>query len=134
MIDKNDLINPINLNKIDINEINFFSGIPDLYFDDQNPLTLQQSEFYNDVKFPNYDDIEDFGTLLDKSSNSIFVNKLDNEIPYHSKILEEGCGTGQLSIALSRYNRKVHSIDLSKGSLIEGKKFIDKNDIKNVQF
>ena len=37
MIDTNDLINPINLNKIDINEINFFSGIPDLYFDDQNP-------------------------------------------------------------------------------------------------
>jgi ubiquinone/menaquinone biosynthesis C-methylase UbiE len=134
MIDINDLIHPINLNKLDMNEINFFSGIPDLYFDDQNPLTLKQSEFYNDVKFPNYDDIEDFGTLLDKSRNSIFVNKLDDEIPYHSKVLEAGCGTGQLSIALSRYNRKVHSIDLSKGSLIEGKKFIDKNNLKNVQF
>ena len=36
MIDINDLINPINLNKLDTNEINFFSGIPDLYFDDQN--------------------------------------------------------------------------------------------------
>ena len=105
MIDMNDLINPINLNKLDMNEINFFSGIPDLYFDDQNPLTLKQSEFYNDV-FPNYDDIEDFGTLLDKSHNSIFINKLDNEIRYHSKVLEAGCGTGQLSIALSRYNRK----------------------------
>ena len=31
-----------------------------------------------------------------------------------------------------RYNRKIHSIDLSKGSLIEAKKFIDKTDIKNV--
>jgi len=57
MTDINDLIHPINLNKLDMNEINFFSGIPDLYFDDQNPLTLKQSEFYNDVKFPNYDDI-----------------------------------------------------------------------------
>ena len=57
----NDLINPINFNKLDTNKINFFSGIPDLYFDDQNPLTMKQSEFYNDVKFPNYDDIEDFG-------------------------------------------------------------------------
>ena len=75
MIDTNDLINPINLNKIDIDEINFFSGIPDLFFDAQNPLTLQQPEFYNDVKFPNYDDIENFGTLLDKSSNSIFGTK-----------------------------------------------------------
>jgi hypothetical protein len=81
MIDMNDLINPIDLNKLNISEINFFSEIPDLYFHDQNPLTLKQSEFYNDVKFPNYDDIEDFGTLLDKSRNSIFVDKLDNEIP-----------------------------------------------------
>ena len=131
MINTNNLINPISSNKLNTNEINFFSGIPDLYFDDQNPLTLKQSEFYDNVKFPNFDDIEDFGTLLDKSLNSIFVSKIDNEIPYHSEILEAGCGTGQLSIALSRYNRRIHSIDLSKGSLIEGKQFIDKNEIKN---
>ncbi len=126
------LIDPISKKKLDKNKINYFSEIPDLYFDDQSPLTLKQSEFYNDVKFPNYDDIDDFGSLLEKSQKSIFVNKLDNEIPYHSNVLEAGCGTGQLSIALSRYGRKIHSIDLSKGSLIEAKKFIDKNDIKNV--
>ena len=97
MIDTNNLINPINLNKIDIDEINFFSGIPDLYFDDQNPLTLQQSEFYNDVKFPNYDDIDDYGSLIDKSKKNIFTEKLDKEIHYNSKILEVGCGTGQLT-------------------------------------
>ncbi len=132
MINKYDLINPIDKKRIDENKINYFSEIPDLYFDDQNPITEKQSEFYNDVKFPNYDDIDDFGTLLEKSRDSIFVNKLDNEIPYHSSVLEAGCGTGQLSIALSRYNRKIYSIDLSKGSLIEAKKFIDKNNIKNV--
>ena len=134
MINVKNLINPISLNKLNTNEINFFSGIPDLYFDDLNSLTLKQSKFYNDVVFPNFDDIEDFGSLLYKSLKSVFVSKLDNEIPYHSEILEAGCGTGQLSIALSRYNRRIHSIDLSKGSLIEGKKFIDKNDKKNVQF
>ena len=73
MIDINDLINPINLNKLGMNEINFFSGIPDLYFDDQNPLTLKQSEFYNDVKFPNYDDLEDFSSLIEKSEKSVFI-------------------------------------------------------------
>ncbi len=134
MINVKNLINPISLNKLNTNEINFFSGIPDLYFDDLNSLTLKQSEFYNDVVFPNFNDIEDFGNLLDKLRNSVFVSKLDNEIPYHSEILEAGCGTGQLSIALSRYNRRIHSIDLSKASLIEGKKFIDENDRKNVQF
>ena len=128
-----DLVNPINKQKLDRDNIEYFFGIPNLYFDDEKPLTATQSEFYNDVKFPNYDDIEDFGTLLEKSSKSIFLKKLDDEIPFHSNVLEAGCGTGQLSIALSRYNRKIHSIDLSKGSLIEAKKFIDKTDIKNVQ-
>ena len=129
----NDLINPIDKKKLDINNINYFSEIPDLYFDDNNLITSTQSEFYNDVKFPNYDDIDNFGTLLDKSSKSIFVKKLDDEIPFNSRVLEAGCGTGQLSIALSRYNRKIHSIDLSKGSLIEAKNFIKQNEIKNVQ-
>jgi ubiquinone/menaquinone biosynthesis C-methylase UbiE len=126
------LINPITGEKLEPENINYFSGIPNLYFDDNNPITNKQSNFYNDIKFPNYDNIDDFGTLLEKSSKSIFAKKLNDEIPYHSRVLEAGCGTGQLSISLSRYGRKIHSIDLSEGSLIEAKNFIDKNDIKNV--
>ena len=133
IMELNNLINPITKEKLDKNDIVFFSGIPDLYFDDKNPITSIQSDFYNDVKFPNYDDIDSFGTLIDKSSKSIFVKKLDNEIPYFSNVLEAGCGTGQLSITLSRSGRKIHSIDLSKGSLIEAKNFINKNNIKSVQ-
>lgn len=128
------LFNPNSKKKLSIDDINFFSGIPDLYYDDKESLTVTQSEFYDDIKFPNYDDIDDYGNLLDKSLKSIFIKKLDDEIPYHSNVLEAGCGTGQLSILLSRYNRKIHSIDLSKGSLIEAKKFIDRTNIKNVNF
>jgi 2-polyprenyl-3-methyl-5-hydroxy-6-metoxy-1,4-benzoquinol methylase len=129
----NKLVNPITGDKLILEDIDYFSGIPNLYFDDNNPITSTQSKFYNDIKFPNYDNIDDFGTLLEKSSKSIFAKKLDNEIPYHSRVLEAGCGTGQLSISLSRYGRKIHSIDLSEGSLMEAKSFIDKNEIKNVQ-
>ena len=68
-----DLISPIDKKKINTNNISYFSEIPDLYFDDKNSITSTQSEFYNDVKFPNYDDIDNFGTLLDKSSKSIFA-------------------------------------------------------------
>ncbi len=128
-----ELINPISKKKIDPKDIVFFNNIPDLFFSDDNKLTNTQSEFYNEVKFPNYDDIDDFATLLDKSSRSIFVKKLDDEIPYHANILEAGCGTGQLSISLSRFSRKIHSVDLSRGSLIEAKNFINKSEIKNVQ-
>ena len=67
-----------------------------------------------------------------KNLQNQFSQKLDDEIPFQSNILEAGCGTGQLSIALSRYGRKIHSIDLSKGSLIEAKNFCEKNSIKNV--
>ena len=49
-----------------------------------------------------------------------------------SNILEAGCGTGQMSIILSRYARQIYGIDLSKGSLIEAKQFINSNDIKSV--
>ena len=129
------IINPDSKKEINFNEnfeYKFFKDIPDLFLEDGNSLTKIQSDFYNDVKFPNYDDVEDFGSLLDKSRRSIFVKKLDDEIPMGSNILEAGCGTGQMSIILSRYARQIYGIDLSKGSLIEAKKFIDSNDIKSV--
>ena len=134
------LKNPVNNNEfiyewysdgVDKSDKEFY-GIPDFFVQDESNLTEKQSDFYNEVKFPNYDDIDDFGTLIDKASKSIFAKKLDEELPYGSKILEIGCGTGQLSIFLSRYNRKIFSTDLSKGSLIEAKKFIDKCGINNV--
>ena len=129
------IINPDSKKEINFNEnfeYKFFKDIPDLFLEDGNSLTKIQSDFYNDVKFPNYDNVESFGSLLDKSRRSIFVKKLDDEIPMGSNILEAGCGTGQMSIVLSRYARQIYGIDLSKGSLIEAKQFINSNDIKSV--
>lgn len=130
-----DLVNPItrkNIFQEDIGMYSTFSNILDLYISDGNSTTDKQSNFYNEVKFPNYDDLDNFATLLDKSRKSIYAKKLDDEIPYGASVLEAGCGTGQLSISLSRYNRKITGIDLSKGSLIEAKKFIDINRITTV--
>jgi len=129
------LIHPLTKKEFSLKENeNKFEGIPDLFIDDGNKLNLIQSDFYNDVKFPNYNEISDFGTLLDKLINNSFVKKLDKEIGYGKTILEGGCGTGQLSLALSRFGREIHSIDLSKGSLIMAKKFASKNNINNVNF
>ena len=129
------IVDPNSKKEIDLNKVfenKFFNEIPDLFIEDGNSLTNTQSDFYNDVKFPNYDDVDDFGSLLDKSRKSVFGKKLDDEIPMRTNILEAGCGTGQMSIALSRYGRQVYGIDLSKGSLIEAKKFISSNNIKSV--
>jgi SAM-dependent methyltransferase len=110
------------------------SGVPDFFVRDVDNLSLTQSNFYNEIKFPNYDKIDDFGSLLDKSERSIFFKKLDEEKEMFSKILEVGCGTGQLSIFLSRYQRQIFSIDLSIKSLEMGENFRKKNNIKNLFF
>jgi len=109
-------------------------GIPDLYIDDGDKVTNAQKEFYEDIKFPNYNGIESFADLIDKAKKSIFAEKLNSEIPMHSKILEAGCGTGQLSLFLSKFKRQIFAIDLSLGSLKLGESFRKKNDIDNVHF
>jgi len=126
------IIHPNSKKEINPNEYNFFENIPDLFLGDDSSLTNIQMDFYNDVKFPNYDNLSNFASLLDILKNNEFTKKLDDEIPMGSKVLEAGCGTGQLSIALSRFGRQMYSIDLSKGSLIEAKKFIDINSINSV--
>ena len=105
-----------------------------MFYDDNSSLTRKQSNFYDEIKFPNYDDVDNYGTLIDKAEISIFSKKLDEEIPMMSSVLEVGCGTGQLSLFLSRYNRIIHAIDLSNGSLKLAEKFRKLNKIPNVYF
>ena len=118
----------------DKNKFDITNGIPDFFVDNVEKLSFTQSNFYNEIKFPNYDKIDDFGSLLDKSEDSIFFKKLDEEIDMFSNILEVGCGTGQLSLFLSRYQRQIFSIDLSIKSLEMGENFRKKNNIKNLFF
>ena len=116
------------------NSFDIINGIPNFFKDDSEKLSLIQSKFYNEVKFPNYDEIDDFGSLLEKSEKSTFFKKLDKEITMFSKVLEVGCGTGQLSLFLSRYQRQIFSIYLSIGSLELGENFRKKNNIENLFF
>ncbi len=102
--------------------------------DDLDNLTNKMSEFYDEVKFPNYDDCEDYASLYDKGIKNLFTKRIDQELSYGTNILELGCGTGQLSLFLARGNRNIFSVDISNGSLILGEKFRSDNNIKNVYF
>ena len=109
-------------------------GIPNFIVNDLDPLTDKMSAFYNDVQFPNYDDCEDYASLYDKGINNLFTKKLDEELGYGTKILELGCGTGQLSLFLSRSNRDIFAVDISNSSLKLGEDFRQRNEINNVFF
>jgi len=126
------IIDPITLKKIEIKDIKKIYEIYDLYQSDDSNITEIQSSFYSKIKFPSYENGEVFADILDKVRKSLWLKKLDEEIPFGAKILEAGCGTGQLSIALSRFNRSIHAIDISIGSLIEASSFVARNQIKNI--
>ena len=79
-----DLVNPITGKDIfqeDIGTYSSFNNILDLYVSDGNFITDTQSNFYNEVKFPNYDDLDTFATLLDKSRKSIALYYYSNGRP-----------------------------------------------------
>ena len=111
-----------------------FDKIPNFIIDELDELTEKMSDFYNDVQFPNYDDCEDYSSLYEKGINNLFTKRLDEELGYGTKILELGCGTGQLSLFLSRCNREIFAVDISNGSLKLGEDFRNKNQIENLYF
>ena len=112
-------------------------NITDFFCEEKNSdhVTSKQKNFYEDVMFPNYDGLETYGDLLDKSNKqSHLAAILDRNIKHSSSILEVGCGTGQLSLFLKRYNRIIFGIDLSIPSLKLAENFRLRNDISNVFF
>ncbi len=111
-----------------------FDVIPNFVKDDLDEITEKMADFYNDVQFPNYDDCEDYSSLYDKGIKNIFTKRLDEELGYGTKILELGCGTGQLSLFLSRSNREIFAVDISNSSLKLGEDFREKYQIKNTYF
>tara|TARA_B100000780_G_C21111443_1_gene449176 strand:+ start:1358 stop:2245 length:888 start_codon:yes stop_codon:yes gene_type:complete len=107
-----------------------------IYFSEFENFTSKTiSEFYNEKPFPNYKANENMISFLDRGNKNIFIKKLKSHIGMGKKILEVGCGTGQVSNYLAaQTNNQVFGLDLGINSLNIGKEFADKNDIKNVFF
>ena len=74
--------------------------------------------FYEENPFPNYDDVESSFTLREKARKGIFAQLLDDNVSLTAKVLEVGCGTGQLSNFLGECTtRTVIGADLCLNSL-----------------
>jgi len=116
------------------------NGIPLLFYphdpmDQAHDVTDVVKVFYEENPFPNYDDFDSKESLAEKARQGIFARLLDEQIPGGAKVLECGCGTGQLSNFLGmRWNRAVFGTDLCLNSLRLAKGFRDRCDIKNAAF
>jgi ubiquinone/menaquinone biosynthesis C-methylase UbiE/uncharacterized protein YbaR (Trm112 family) len=114
-------------------------GIPMLFWpndwgESNADVTETVKAFYEDTPFPNYDDFDSIASLQQKASAGLFARLLDQQVPLGARVLEVGCGTGQLSNFLSIANRSVFASDICLNSLRLGQGFARDHGLPGVQF
>jgi len=114
-------------------------GIPLLYWPTEwnaskKDVTKKVRAFYEETPFPDYDEFSDVGSLIEKARQGVFAKLLDEQLPFGTRVLEVGCGTGQLTNFLSVANRTVVGTDISLSSLRLGQEFKLKNHLHQAHF
>jgi SAM-dependent methyltransferase len=114
-------------------------GIPLLFVPNEwKPGSLDVTDdirrFYEVTPFPDYDEFDSVGSLMQKARRGLFAKLLDDQIPARARIAECGCGTGQLSNFLSISNREVFGTDLCLNSLRLAQAFKSQNRLERVHF
>ena len=113
------------------------------YFNPTDNFINQKTNtsFYNKNPFPNYEDGDDIAKLIDKNNSNDFSFSLINAINYKKnfgkkiRILEVGCGTGQLSNLISKLSDvEYYATDVTINSLKIASNFASKNNIDNINF
>ena len=92
------------------------SGIPRLRLANDDRIEHVR-RFYEQAPFPNYRECETLSSLRARAEGNKFARLLDQAIPGDARILEIGCGTGQMSLYLARGDRLVIGADLTRASL-----------------
>lgn len=120
-------------------EYNYDENIPSFFIpndwqENKMDVTTDIRNFYEETPFPDYDNFESIESLVRKTQEGVFARLLNEQIPFGARILECGCGTGQLSNFLSVANRTVVGTDLCINSLKMASDFKIKCSLKNVKF
>jgi ubiquinone/menaquinone biosynthesis C-methylase UbiE len=90
--------------------------------------------FYESYSFPGYESSETLLSLSEKARKGVYASVLDEQLPLGVKVLDAGCGTGQLAIFLSATHRQVVGADFSFNSLRQGNQFKKKWQLSSVDF
>jgi hypothetical protein len=92
-------------------------------------------DFYTETPFPNYNDFDDVATFVQRAERSVFAKMLRKEVPMNARVLEVGCGTGQMSNYLAATTPShVYAADLTPASLRLGIDFARGNGIEGITF
>ena len=108
-------------------------GIPDLRLGG-DARTDAVRRHYESAPFPGYRAGESLASLYARADRSEFARLLDEAIPGDARIVEVGCGTGQMSLYLTRADRLVIGADLTRASLLLGQGAAQRFGLGRVQF
>jgi SAM-dependent methyltransferase len=114
-------------------------GIPRLFWPndwtDREDVTEIVRAFYEETPFPNYDEIDSAERLRAKAEQGLFARLLNEQLPFGARLLEAGCGTGQLSNFLGlTWPRVVFGTDLCLNSLRLAESFRARHDVRGTRF
>ncbi len=108
-------------------------GIPDLRLQGEARIDAVR-QFYGHAPFPGYRPRDSLEALRARAERSEFARLLDGAIASDARILEIGCGTGQMSLYLARAERVVIGADLTRASLQLGAAAAKRFGVDGVQF
>jgi SAM-dependent methyltransferase len=108
-------------------------GIPDLRLPgDARTETVRR--FYAAAPFPGYPPRDSLQALRGRAERSVFARLVDRAIDGDARIVEVGCGTGQMCLYLARADRLVIGADLTRGSLQLAASAARRFELDRVQF
>jgi ubiquinone/menaquinone biosynthesis C-methylase UbiE/uncharacterized protein YbaR (Trm112 family) len=108
-------------------------GIPNLRLPGARKTEIVR-RFYEAAPFPGYPPRASLSWLRARAERSEFARLIDRAIPADARIVEIGCGTGQMSLYLARAHRIVIGADLTHESLVQGVAAARRFELDQVQF
>jgi 2-polyprenyl-3-methyl-5-hydroxy-6-metoxy-1,4-benzoquinol methylase len=91
-------------------------GIPSLR-EQVDSRTERVRAFYGEAPFPGYRPRDTLHALRARAAASPLARALDQAIPDDARVLDLGCGTGQMTLFLARDQRLLVGADLTRASL-----------------
>ena len=99
-----------------------------------NERTERVRDFYSAAPFPGYPPHDNLSWLRARAERSRFARLLDAAIPADARMVEIGCGTGQMSLYLARADRIIIGADLTRASLLLGSQAAQRFAVDKVLF